>query len=265
MKRSSKHAVRSCAFSATLHTGLMVCVVWWGTPAWVQRAATKPVVQTIVAYQADALLEDTAAWEAVGADPAAPSSAPQVPDLANGEPRLPADSPGLAEFARKRFEQARRQAEDAAPEQQLDDLESLARRLERVSNEQSVQELTGTLSGWLGADERAAPAGDANRDGTEFDVGTAQISDVKQVSTDDGVTYVAVLVDARGNSIETPLDEADGPQLYKTFQLIKRFPLLESVYRKAVMGLLDKLAAETEQDVESERQLQPKTDQQQQE
>ena len=37
----------------------------------------------------------------------------------------------------------------------------------------------------------------------------------------------------------------EGEQLYRTFQLIKKNPLLEKVYRQVVMGLLDKLTQPT--------------------
>ena len=53
--------------------------------------------------------------------------------------------------------------------------------------------------------------------------------------------YVAVLLDAEGRQMDQELETEDGEKLYRTFQLIKKNPLLEKVYRQVVMGLLDKL------------------------
>jgi hypothetical protein len=174
-----------------------------------------------------------------------------------------ASTAGLGEFAQRRLEHARHETEQKSSEEQLADLESLGRRLDSVSTEESVREVTGALSQWLGTSDRATrPAATAETGGT-FDVETAQVSDVKQVETDGVITYVAILVDAQGNALETLLDETDGPQLFKTFQLMKRFPLLEMVYRGAVMGLLDKLVAAPSGTVASERQPQAEADRQQ--
>jgi hypothetical protein len=171
---------------------------------------------------------------------------------------------GLGEFARKRLEQARGETQQKSSAEQLADLESLGRQLGSVSSEASVREVTGTLAQWLGTSDRATQPAMTAETGGEFDVDTAQVSDVKQVETDGVITYVAVLVDAQGNALETPLNKTDGPQLFQTFQLMKRFPLLETVYRGAVMGLLDKLVAAPSDTVASERQPESKSDAQQQ-
>jgi hypothetical protein len=56
-----------------------------------------------------------------------------------------------------------------------------------------------------------------------------------------GFSYVATLLDAEGRTLDSELTEAEGEQLFRTFELMKANPLLARVYRGVVMGLLDKL------------------------
>lgn len=159
----------------------------------------------------------------------------------------------LAEFARRRLEHARTQADQQSFDEKRTDLKTLGRRLQQVSSQESVAELNETLSGWLGTNERATePNGSHEAELQPFDSTTAQISDVKRVGTDEHPHYIAVLVDAHGNSTEVELEDAEGVQLYETFQIIKRFPLLEQVYRGTVMGLLDKLTTDSSDETPSD-------------
>jgi hypothetical protein len=41
--------------------------------------------------------------------------------------------------------------------------------------------------------------------------------------------------------METELTAAEGESLHNTFQLIKKSPMLEKIYRSVVMGTLDRL------------------------
>jgi hypothetical protein len=50
-----------------------------------------------------------------------------------------------------------------------------------------------------------------------------------------------VLLDALGRTWEVELSEAEGAPLYELMQRIKRSPLLESVYRRIAMPLLDQI------------------------
>lgn len=155
----------------------------------------------------------------------------------------PADG-GLAEFTRQQLQQARERITDRPAAEQTLELEVLARRLGNVSSEQSVEQLTDTLAPWLGIDGARATAPAGKTDDAPFDPDTAQVSDVLKHENGGAVQYVAVLVDAAGRTLETPLEQADGEALYDVFQLMKKFPLLETVYRKTVMALLDRLIEE---------------------
>ena len=118
-------------------------------------------------------------------------------------------------------------------------------RLSNVSSEESVTQLAESIAPWIGgSSSRATRPDDAADPSVPFDVSTAQISDVLKQEEGGDVQYVAVMVDAAGRTQQTPLDAADGESLYDVFQLMKKFPLLKTVYRKTVMGLLDRLVEE---------------------
>lgn len=250
MSESKKHAVVSYGSSAVLHTGLISMVVWSAMPVWTESGVSEPVLQTTVADQSsEPVVEDPDRQDKTVDDQHA-SPERESADRTVVESTPSVDSPGLADFSRRRLEQARQSASKKSSDEQLSELESLGRRLEQVSSAESAAEVAGTISSWLGGHQRATePNSDSSPSGAAFDVKTAQISKVDRVETNDGVSYVATLIDAKGNTSEIVLDAADGPTLYETFQLMKRFPLLKSVYQGAVMGILDKLA-ESEKEME---------------
>jgi hypothetical protein len=267
------HAGIGYLISAILHAGLLATFTWHAVPLEVRPVAPTRAVETSLSDRSGELGPHNP-WSvaqarlAADGERAAPDSpADEGARLANSttvDSPPHASSAGLGEFARERLEHARHETETKSSEEQLADLESLARRLGSISSEEPVREVTETLSKWLGTDKRATQPATAAETRGPFDVDTAQVTDVKQVETDGVITYVAVLVDAQGNPLETPLNETDGPQLFKTFQLMKRFPLLETVYHGAVMGLLDKLAQSPSGTVASERQPHTEADPQQQ-
>jgi hypothetical protein len=75
-----------------------------------------------------------------------------------------------------------------------------------------------------------------------FEADTAQLHDVLKSSGADGnVQYTAVMIDAHGVLRSVDMDVETGKQLYRTMQLIRSNPLLEQVYRKIVMGILDQV------------------------
>jgi hypothetical protein len=57
------------------------------------------------------------------------------------------------------------------------------------------------------------------------------------------------MVDAQGVAREVEIDNENGQRLYKTMQLIKSNPLLEKVYRKILMGILDQVLKDQSQPV----------------
>lgn len=150
----------------------------------------------------------------------------------------------LAAFARQKLQQARNSAEEQKIAEQMTDLESLGRRLNQVSSQESVAAVAEAVAPWIGSRPRATePVADAD-DTQPFDFRTAQIIEVHRQGDERAFEYVAVMLDAAGRTQEVPLEKVDGEELYDVFQLMKKFPLLETVYRKAALGLLDTLVAE---------------------
>ena len=132
-------------------------------------------------------------------------------------------------------------AEKATPEDQFRRLEQLTGTLNDVATEESVQEATAQLARLLNTRPRATePA--AEPPPGEFDIDSAQLYDIKRADNGrGGFNYTAVLLDAEGRTLESELTEAEGEQLFRTFELMKANPLLARVYRGVVMSLLDKL------------------------
>lgn len=132
-------------------------------------------------------------------------------------------------------------AEQLSQEDQLARLTSLTGQLNRISTEDSVGAVTGQLAALLGTEKRSQqPA--ANAVNGEFDLDTAQVHDVRRSEREPGqIEYVAILLDAKGHTLETPLSPAEGEQLFKVMELVKSNPLLERIYRGLAMSLLDKL------------------------
>lgn len=150
------------------------------------------------------------------------------------------------ESASEKWVTARMLAEIARSEQLSDDeqlarLKSLTGQLNRISNDDSVAAVTGQLAALLGTEARAGQPAAEPTNG-DFDFDTAQVHDVKRSEREPGqFEYVAVLLDANGRTLETPLSPAEGAQLFKVMELVKSNPLLEHIYRGLAMSLLDKL------------------------
>lgn len=232
-------ALFSYAVSGVLHAGLVAGLVLSHVPS--VKLPAEPV-RTAVRPAADEPESFARPVEPAG-DAASKDRSGVLPGedvLAEADP----EDASLAEFTRQRLQQAREQMADHTPAEQTRQLEELARRLDNVSSAESLEQLTETIAPWIGGDSRRATEPAEVADEEPFDPSTAQVSDVLKEQTGESVQYVAVLVDAAGRSIRTPLDEADGEALYDVFQLMKKFPLLETVYRKTVMGLLDQLIEE---------------------
>lgn len=143
------------------------------------------------------------------------------------------------ENMREVIEASVQQASALSEQEQLERLALLARRLEKVSSPQSLDDVTHRLSKWLGT-QRRAPAGDGPPAGP-FDFSTAQLHEVFQEPGPAGEPrYTAILVDAAGRQMATAMKPEDGARAYRVMQLLKQNPLAERVYRALVMGLLDR-------------------------
>jgi hypothetical protein len=155
------------------------------------------------------------------------------------------ESPTVDSWA-SQWVQARVLVEVAAAEKtsrvnQLQRLAALSGELKLISSEDSVDAATARLAAMLGTETRAeAPA--AEPVAGEFHFPTAQVHDVRRTEPEPGrYEYAAILLDAQGRTLETPLSPAEGEQLYKVMELVRSNPLLDRIYRGVVMSLLDKV------------------------
>ncbi len=143
-------------------------------------------------------------------------------------------------MVRERIEQAVEEAVGRSDQENLDRLDRLAGRL---GEEGTVDQLARSFHSMLGTSERAGePATEPV--GGEFDPQTAQFHDVRR-EVPDGQTpqYYAILIDAQGRTIEVAMEAAEGERMYALMRRIKDHPLLERVYRRIAMPLLDQLLA----------------------
>lgn len=160
----------------------------------------------------------------------APSPAPIVTTSARPAAR------GLSELLRREIE--RRQLSSAAT--QIQDLEGLASRLEAISSPDSVAEISRQIGRVWQATKRSAGTNPAPAaDVFDFDYPSSQLVDVHW--NDDRGMYLGVLEDRMGRTQEVELDEETGARLARLLELMRRFPLLESIYRDIVQGLLNDL------------------------
>jgi hypothetical protein len=233
-----RSTVLSYSLSGLLHAGVVIGLLLSGMPA--RWDLSTPPIDTAVRPSTPSGLETLPLPDVSADEPDGDADRPAL----EGKDALAQVDPaegGMAEFTRQQLQQARERAAESSAAEQTLELEELARRLGNVSSEQSVEQLTDTLAPWLGIDAARATAPAEKSDDAPFDPDTAQVSDVLRHENGGAVQYVAVLVDAAGRTLETPLEQADGEALYDVFQLMKKFPLLEMVYRKTVMGLLDQI------------------------
>ena len=139
------------------------------------------------------------------------------------------------------------QADDLDSQERQDELEQKVTKLNRVSSQQSINEMAEKFHEWMDTDPRAQHPSEESVDGP-FDFNTAQIYDVHRNATANGQwEYVSVLLDADGRTLEVTMDAADGESVYRTMQTLNANPLAAQLYRQITMPLLDKLARTRQQ------------------
>lgn len=262
MNPAQRTVVASYLVSGVLHAALVGSLMVLIFPEW---DSFRPTVDTAIASRPVAETEEV---PIATPEPVDESSSPYGMATDALAEVSPSDT-GLAGFAKRKLEQERLRNATRSTAGQLQDLDALARQLDAVSSSQSLSQLTDTIGPWIGSDASRATEptdGDGILPG-RFDPSTAQISNVLKREQDASAEYVALMIDAEGRSQYVPLDRADGETLYEVFRLMERFPLLETVYRKTVMGLLDRLMEEQAAGVDASQAAQPgsEEDEQQQE
>ncbi len=157
------------------------------------------------------------------------------------QPELTPETPLVGDLVRQQLDRAQREADAQSADKKLSDLEAAAKKLAVISNEKSVDAISQTLNKALNVP--APPEVDSAKP-AKFDISSAQIVDVREETRNDKLHYFALMEDRHKLQEEVEVDADTGQQLAKTFGLIKKFPLLESVYRKTVIGLLNKMLAD---------------------
>lgn len=231
--------------SAGLHGGCLLAAAW----SHFLAADSPDVLVTVHALPASSApipepvvvgVPGTARPEITTARPAAAEAGREPADNSVGslEEIADADAPDTRAMLQRMLDQSIRKEQAASAEQQLARLETLAGELQGLATEQSVDEIAGFLGTVL--ETTPAPTS-ANGPVGKFDPETAQIVDVRQETREGKVRHIALLKDARGMTSEVEVDADTGESLARTFALMRKFPLLESVYRKSVMPVLDRM------------------------
>jgi hypothetical protein len=238
------HALASAAVAAEIAVGLFI-VPGAGDSRQIEIASLREPVSleaTLTTLPIELPPDPTAAMVAevqiarLAAEQLGPQLAAQLLDSPSSDGQSLA-----AQWAQARVQQEIANAENTTAEQQFQRLERLTSTLDDIATDESVKEASARLAQLLSAKPRATePA--AERPPGEFDLNTAQLYDVKRSDNGrGGYSYAAILLDAEGRTLESALTEAEGEQLFRTFELMKANPLLARVYRGVVMSLLDKL------------------------
>jgi hypothetical protein len=217
------------------------------SPLVAERYANEQIELTAVAEPAPplatvaGLFDERPTADEITADEIARQTAAVTPTLARELLDPAATTAAAAHWVQQRMLDEIAAADRLSVSENQERLAQLGQQLEQISSPESVDAVSSKLNTLLGTSGRATqPA--AEPVAGEFDHDTAQLYDVKRSeNAGGGYDYVAVLLDAAGRTMESTLTQAEGEQLYKTFELMKANPLLERIYRGVVMSLLDKL------------------------
>jgi hypothetical protein len=217
--------IASIALSALLHACLLGVLV---TSTVVDHRNLRPLRVTV--HSSTRLLEDLQDSTAVHLSTASPESASVNASLVSG-----------------RVEEVIAQSQQQSAAKNLGDLDNMSRRLESVASEQSIDALADNFQSWMQLSSRATePTAPATI--SEFDIASAQLHDIKRLETPKGgYEYLAVLIDSNGRTIETKMTESEGRETYELMQRMKANPLLEKIYRRIAMPVLDRLIGSGQQ------------------
>lgn len=152
----------------------------------------------------------------------------------------------LAEAANepeKLIDQTMEREEGRTPEEKMSDLIHQRRQLEKMPAEHASQALEKVV-GFLDAHSERETEARREVSPDQFDADSAQIDSCERIPKDEkdggGWRYIATLVDAKGNSMKVELPESEGASTWRTMQMLKENPVMNAIYRNAVMPLLDR-------------------------
>ena len=133
--------------------------------------------------------------------------------------------------------------EGRTQEEKMSDLIHQRRQLEKMPAEHATKALEKVVDFLEARSERATSA-QREVSPDQFDADSAQIDSCERIAKDEkdggGWRYIATLVDANGNSMKVELPESEGASTWRTMQMLKENPIMNAIYRKAVMPLLDR-------------------------
>ena len=162
--------------------------------------------------------------------------------------------------------------ERLSEEEKRSELEKNLRRLESISDQESVVKTSQRIADALGLDSsqymprqppeqrQSEDASQVDSSSTEnagesstrresstsniaqFDTNTAQLDDVVRRKSDQGSwVYESIMVDASGRKLTVPMTASEGESLFNTFQTMKQFPVAKGIYRSVVMPMMQKM------------------------
>ena len=143
----------------------------------------------------------------------------------------------------KLIDQTMEREKGRTQEEKMSDLIHQRRQLEKMPAEHATRALEKVVDFLEARSDRAKEARqEVSPD--QFDADSAQIDSCERVPKDEkdggGWRYVATLVDAKGNSMKVELPESEGASTWRTMQMLKENPVMNAIYRNAVMPLLDR-------------------------
>lgn len=169
--------------------------------------------------------------------------------IADQRPAVERDPTGQSAestFIQRQIDRSIETGKRRSGQENLDRLSRLSQQLSQASKSESVDQMANFLGG---VSKARAERPVENPSGKSIDVSTAQLHDVVRTIDGEGRKYYRlILIDAEGITTEVDIDPETGEQLYRTMRLIKANPLLEKVYRKIVMGIMDSVLPKIDSD-----------------
>ena len=223
--RRSKRIRRAIIVSIVAHVIGVIALLFWYVP----QIKSQPQKAAAASDSSSASL---------------PPSTPPPPSMPTAQP---ADDVPSAEVQRS-LESQIEAVEKLPDERKLNELEKNLKRLESVSNPDSVEDVAAKITSSLGLDsQQYAPKDPAEIPGGDIDLEKAQLSDVTRTRNEQGGwDYVSTLVDNQGRELKVPVSVAEGEAMYETFQQMKKFPMAAGIYRSVVMPMMQKMIEASE-------------------
>ena len=229
MRTSLRTKVFAISASAGLHLAALVALS--ASSFWFADSGSELAIGAGTNHSSFVIIANSEWTDAVN-EPSAVASASEPDDV------TASDTPEFSALVQQQLGQAQDEASQQTPEEQLAALKLFAAKLTSISSERSVDEISQRLNQVL----EIPPAAPDPKPGkpAQLEIETASIIDVREETKNGKVRYFAMMEDAQRVREDIEVDAATGKQLIQTFALMKQFPLLESIYRKSVMGLLNK-------------------------